>query len=63
LAAIIDWDSKKILSRKLSNTMEISLVTSVLNEALAFYPKPEIYNADQKSEYTSKVHTGILRVF
>ena len=61
LAAIIDWHSKKILSWKLSNTMDISLVTSVLNEALAFYPKPEIFNTDQGSQYTSKVHTGILK--
>ena len=61
LAAIIDWHSKKILSWKLSNTMDISLVTSVLNEALAFYPKPEIFNTDQGSQYTSKAHTNILK--
>jgi putative transposase len=51
LAAIIDWHSKKILSWKLSNTMDISLVKSVLNEALAFYPKPEIFNTDQGSRH------------
>lgn len=61
LAAIIDWHSKKILSWKLSNTMDIFLVTSVLNEALALYPKPEIFNTDQGSQYTSKVHTDILK--
>ncbi|MEA1919063.1 MAG: IS3 family transposase [Campylobacterota bacterium] len=61
LAAIIDWHSKKILSWKLSNTMDISLVTVVLNEALAFYPKPEIFNTDQGSQYTSKAHTDILK--
>jgi len=61
LAAIIDWRSKKILSWKLSNTMDISLVTSVLNEALALYPKPEIFNTDQGSQYTSKAHTDILK--
>ncbi len=60
LAAIIDWHSKKILSWKLSNTMDISLVKSVLNEALALYPIPEIFNTDQGSQYTSKEHTGIL---
>ncbi|MCK5855196.1 MAG: IS3 family transposase, partial [Sulfurovaceae bacterium] len=43
LAAIIDWHSKKILSWKLSNTMDNSLVTSVLKEALTLYPKPEIF--------------------
>ena len=60
LAAIIDWHSKKILSWKLSNTMDMSLVKSVLNEALALYPTPEIFNTDQGSQYTSKEHTGIL---
>jgi len=61
LAAIIDWHSKKILSWKLSNTMDISLVTSVLNEALSLYPKPEIFNTDQGSQYTSKAHVNILK--
>jgi len=61
LAAIIDWHSKKILSWKLSNTMDISLVTDVLKEALAFYPKPEIFNTDQGSQYTSKAHIDILK--
>jgi len=61
LAAIIDWYSKKILSWKLSNTMDISLVKSVLNEALVLYPKPEIFNTDQGSQYTSKAHTDILK--
>ena len=61
LAAIIDWHSKKILSWRLSNTMDISLVTSVLNEALALYPKPEIFNTDQGSQYTSKAHVNILK--
>ena len=61
LAAIIDWHSKKILSWKLSNSMDISLVTTVLNEALAFYSKPEIFNTDQGSQYTSKAHVNILK--
>jgi len=61
LAAIIDWHSKKILSWKLSNTMDITLTTNVLNEALAFYPKPEIFNTDQGSQYTAKAHINILK--
>lgn len=63
LAAIIDWHSKKILSWKLSNTMDISLVTTVLNEALTFYPKPEIFNTDQGSQYTAKAHIDILKKY
>jgi len=42
LAAIIDWHSKKILSWKLSNSMDVKLTTDVLKEALMLYPKPEI---------------------
>jgi len=61
LAAIIDWHSKKILSWKLSNTMDVSLATNVLNEALGLYPKPEIFNTDQGSQYTSKSHINILK--
>ena len=61
LAAIIDWHSKKILSWKLSNTMDISLVTGVLKEALVLYPKPEIFNTDQGSQYTAKAHVNILK--
>ena len=61
LAAIIDWHSKKILSWKLSNTMDITLVTGVLKEALSIYPKPEIFNTDQGSQYTAKEHIKILK--
>jgi len=61
LAAIIDWHSKKILSWKLSNTMDVSLTTSVLKEALVLYPKPEIFNTDQGSQYTAKAHIDILK--
>ena len=41
--------------------MDISLVTRVLNEALALYPKPEIFNTDQGSQYTAKAHIDILK--
>ena len=61
LAAIIDWHTKKILSWKLSNTMDVSLTTSVLNEALSLYPKPEIFNSDQGSQYTAQAHIDILK--
>jgi len=60
LAAIIDWNSKKILSWKLSNSMDVSLTTTVLNDALSKYPKPEILNTDQGSQYTAKEHIDIL---
>ena len=61
LAAIIDWHSKKILSWKLSNSMDVKLTTDVLKEALMLYPKPEIFNSDQGSQYTAKEHVEILK--
>ena len=60
LSAIIDLYSRKILSWKLSNTMDISICTDVLNEALVNYGVPEIFNTDQGSQYTSRAFTGIL---
>lgn len=60
LAAVMDWHTKKILSWRLSNTMDVSLTTSVLKEALEYYPKPEIMNTDQGSQYTAKEHVDIL---
>lgn len=60
LAAIIDWNTKKILSWKLSNSMDVSLTTTVLKEALSCYPKPEIVNTDQGSQYTAKEHVNLL---
>lgn len=61
LAAIIDWHSKAILSYKLSNSMDDSLVTDVLREALAKYPAPQIFNSDQGSQYTGQEHTKMLK--
>ena len=73
LAAIIDWHTKKILAWKLSNTMDVHLTTSVLNEAISLHGKPEIFNSDQGSHvakrnparrsrgpYTAKEHIEIL---
>jgi putative transposase len=61
LAAIIDWYSKAVLSYRISNTMDTDLVMSVLDEALRVYGKPEIFNTDQGSQYTSHMHTDRLR--
>ncbi len=61
MAAVIDWYSKAVLSWKISNTMDTDLVMSVLNEALRLYGKPEIFNTDQGSQYTSYIHTDTLK--
>lgn len=60
LAAIIDWHSKAVLSWRISNTMDSSLVMSVLHEALDCFGNPEIFNTDQGSQYTSHIHTEAL---
>ncbi len=61
MAAVIDWYSKAVLSWRISNTMDISLVMGVLDEALSLYGKPEIFNTDQGSQYTSYIHTQTLK--
>ena len=61
MVAIIDWHSKAVLSYKISNAMDSQLVMSVLNDALAKYPHPEIFNTDQGSQYTSEIHTQRLK--
>jgi len=61
LAAVIDWHSKAILAYKISNSMDATLATDVLKEALSKYPKPKIFNSDQGSQYTSYEHTQTLK--
>jgi putative transposase len=61
LAAVIDWHSKAILSHKISNTMDSSLACEVLQDAIAKYGRPKIFNTDQGSQYTSYAHTQILK--
>lgn len=61
LAAVIDWHSKAILSYKISNSMDATLAADVLEDALAKYPKPKIFNSDQGSQYTSHEHTQLLK--
>jgi len=61
LAAVIDWYSKAVLSWNISNAMDTDLVMGVLNNALKEYGKPEIFNTDQGSQYTSHIHTQTLK--
>jgi len=61
LAAVIDWHSKAVLAYKISNSMDATLATDVLQEALTKYPKPKIFNSDQGSQYTSYEHTQVLK--
>jgi putative transposase len=61
LVAIMDWASRKVLSWRLSNTMEAGFCVEALKEALDRYGKPEIFNTDQGSQFTSDDFTGVLK--
>lgn len=61
LIAIMDLFSRKILTWKLSNTLDKRFCIEALNEALDHYPKPEIFNTDQGSQFTSTEFTSILK--
>ena len=60
LVAVIDWASRAVLAWRLSNTMDVSFCVSALEEALARFGKPEIFNTDQGSQFTSAAFTGTL---
>ena len=60
LVAIIDWASRAVLAWRLSNTMDVSFCLAALEEALAKFGKPEIFNTDQGSQFTSAAFTGAL---
>jgi putative transposase len=60
LAVALDWFSRRVLSWRLSITMEASFCVAALEEALAKYGKPEIFNTDQGSQFTGAAFTGVL---
>lgn len=61
LVAIMDWHSRKVLSWRLSNTMETDFCVEALEEAIRRYGTPEIFNTDQGSQFTSEDFTGVLK--
>src|SRR5258708_30047943 len=61
LGAVIDWFSRRVLAWSLSITMDTSFCLEALEEALAKYGKPEIFNTDQGSQFTSEAFTGRLK--
>ena len=60
LVAIVDWFTRRVLSHRVSITMEADFCVEALNEALAKHGKPDIFNTDQGSQFTSKAFTGAL---
>jgi putative transposase len=61
LVAIMDWYSRKVLSWRLSNTLEAGFCVDALKEALARYGRPGIFNTDQGSQFTSFEFTDALK--
>lgn len=60
LVVIMDWYSRFVLSWCLSNVMEVDFCVEALEEALARYGRPDIFNSDQGSQFTSSNFTGVL---
>ena len=58
--AIMDWHSRKVLSWRLSATMDVDFCVDALEEALTKYGRPEIFNTDQGSQFTSTAFTNML---
>ena len=60
LVAVIDWYSRRVLSWRLSNTLESDFCVEALEESMAMYGTPEIFNSDQGSQFTSESFTSRL---
>ena len=61
LVAVMDWYSRRILSWRLSNTLDVSFCVEALNEALARHGCPTVFNTDQGSQFTSRAFLEVLR--
>jgi putative transposase len=60
LVAVMDWATRKVLSWRVSNTMDAEFCLAALEEALARFGRPEIFNTDQGSQFTSPRFTAVL---
>jgi len=61
LVAVMDWATRKVLSWRVSNTLDVEFCLEALEEALARFGRPEIFNTDQGSQFTSPRFTGVLQ--
>ena len=61
LVAVMDWYSRKVLSWRISNTLDSDFCVSALEEAIARYGCPETFNTDQGSQFTSEAFTNVLK--
>jgi putative transposase len=60
LAVVLDWFSRRVLSWRVSITMEAAFCVETLQDASAKHGKPEIFNTDQGSQFTGAAFTGVL---
>jgi putative transposase len=61
LVAVMDWHSRKVLSWRISNTLDSDFCVSALQEAIVHYGCPDIFNTDQGSQFTSMAFTNVLK--
>jgi putative transposase len=61
LAAVMDWASRRVLSWRVSITLDSAFCVDAVTEALARYGRPEIFNTDQGAQFTSAAFTGLLQ--
>ena len=61
LVAVMDWATRKVLAWRVSNTMDVEFCLEAVEEALARHGRPEIFNTDQGSQFTSPRFTGVLQ--
>lgn len=61
LVAIMDWYSRKVLAWRLSNSMDADFCVEALQEALRRHGRPDIFNTDQGSQFTSTAFTSVLQ--
>jgi len=61
LVAVMDWNSRKVLSWRLSNTLDTDFCVEALEEAINRYGAPEIFNTDQGAQFTSSAFTDVLK--
>ncbi|MGY3412940.1 transposase InsO family protein [Bradyrhizobium sp. GM5.1] len=60
LAAVLDWATRRVLSWRLSITMEAAFCVETLEDAMVRHGKPEVFNTDQGSQFTGAAFTGVL---
>ena len=61
LVAVMDWHTRKILSWRLSNTLETDFCLAAVEDPIRDYGTPDIFNTDQESQFTSLAFTGLLK--